>query len=283
MTTTATPPGLIRFQKAIPTKRPGKCFFCGTATKPGTDYAALDGGWVAVCSVHAHSVVEQCKALLLLIQSEAQALNLTADDLAKVNEYAPANVADVLAGNVDLAESIAAAIKLSDALRVVRAHQPVARTNVRSNRYEGKCGTCGSTVAEGSGRIEKVNNKWVTYHLDGDCVQFLIGTTTPVATVAEGRYALQTDEGVKFYRVEHGTVGGRWEGFVFVSAQASDDLHPIRNRTTRQAILDAIAADPQAATVLYGKELGVCGRCGATLTSEWREQGIGPVCSTKAW
>jgi hypothetical protein len=281
MTLTNTPAGLIRFEKSILTKRAGKCFFCGTATTPGTDYAALDGGWIAVCTLHAHSVVEQCKALLLLIQADAVAFKLTADDLAKVNEYAPSNVADVLAGNTDLASSIAAAIKLSDALRVVRAHKPATPANVRPNRYEGKCGTCGSLVAEGSGRIDKVNNKWVTYHLDGDCVTTT--TVVPVATVPEGRYALSTDEGVKFYRVEHGAAGGRWEGYVFVSAVASDDLHPIRNRQHRQAILDSIAADPQAALALYGQELGVCGRCGKALTSEYRKLGIGPVCINKAW
>lgn len=282
MTTSTTPLGLIRFERAMPTKLKGKCFFCGAVTKPGIDYAALDGKWLAVCTVHANSVVEQCKALITLIQADAVSFGLTADDLAVVNTFAPANVGDVLAGNCDIPTAIAAAIKLSDALRAVRAHKPATAATVRANRYEGQCGTCRSTVSEGSGRIEKVNNKWVTFHLDGDCVTTTT-TVAPVATVAEGRYALNTDDGVKFYRVEHGKVGGRWEGFVFVSAQASDDLYPIRNRQARQAILDAIAADPQAATVLYGIELGVCGRCGATLTSEYRKTGIGPVCGTKAW
>jgi hypothetical protein len=279
MTLTNTPAGLIRFERSMSTKHAGKCFFCSAPTAPGIDYAALDGKWIAVCTLHAHSVVEQCKALLVLIQRDGA--GLTADEMSKVNEYAPANVADVLAGNTDLPTSIAAAIKLSDALRVVRAHKPAAAADIRPNRYEGKCGTCKSTVAEGSGRIEKINNKWVTFHRDGDCV-----TTTavaPVATVPEGRYALHTDEGVKFYRVEHGAAGGRWEGYVFVSAVASDDLYPIRNRTSRDAILTTIAADPQAALALYGQELGVCGRCGKALTSEYRKLGIGPVCINKAW
>ena len=70
---------------------------------------------------------------------------------------------------------------------------------------------------------------------------------------------------------------------MFVSAQASDDLFPIRNRDSRNAILTAIGADPQAALVLYGQELGVCGKCGKTLTSEYRKLGIGPVCINKAW
>jgi hypothetical protein len=284
MTTTTTPAGLIRFERSMSTKHAGKCFFCSAPTVPGRDFAALDGKWIAVCTVHAHSVVEQCKALIKLIQADAVTFGLTADDLAKVNEHAPANVADVLAGNTDLPTSIAAAIKLSDALRAVRAHKPAGAATVRTNSYDGKCAACKADVLAGTGRIERKPNGergWLTYHLDGQCPA--PATAAPVK-VAEGRYALRSDAGdVRFYRVEHGAVGSRWEGFVFVSAQASDELHPIRNRNSRTAILDAIAADPQAATILYGKELGVCGRCGATLTSEWRKQGIGPTCSTKAW
>lgn len=93
------------------------------------------------------------------------------------------------------------------------------------------------------------------------------------------RYALRDEvEGtVKFYRVKRG-----WKpGVFFVDVQASDDLYPIRNREHRDAILYAIARDPRAALALYGQEIGSCGRCGRTLTSEYRELGIGPVCIDK--
>ena len=280
MTTTTTPAGLIRFQRSMITKHAGKCFFCSAPTTPGLDYAFTDGKWHACCVLHAHSVVEQVKAMLLLVQ----AATLSADDQAAVNALAPSNLAEVMAGTTDLPTSIAAAIKMDDVLRLVRTVAPVAAT-VRSNRYDGKCGTCKGSVPEGVGRIEKINNKWVTFHLDGQCptpgVAFEV--VAPPVTVPEGRYALNTDEGVKFYSVEHGKVGGKWEGFVFVSAVASDELWPIRNRQARQAILDAIAVDPQAALALYGIELGVCGRCGKALTSEYRKIGIGPVCINKAW
>lgn len=92
-------------------------------------------------------------------------------------------------------------------------------------------------------------------------------------------YALRDDvEGtVRFYRVKRGYK----EGFYFVDVQASDDYYPIRNRAHREAILAAIAKDPQAALALYGQEVGACGRCGRTLTSEYRKLGIGPVCIDK--
>lgn len=91
-------------------------------------------------------------------------------------------------------------------------------------------------------------------------------------------YALTDQDGtVKFYRVKRGYK----EGFYFVDAQASDDYYPIRNRAHREEILSEIAKDIEGALALYGREVGRCGRCGRTLTSEYRKLGIGPVCIDK--
>lgn len=101
------------------------------------------------------------------------------------------------------------------------------------------------------------------------------------ARVPAGRYAIRTDDVTKFYRVNKPTEG-RWQGYTFVDVQASDEFHPIRGATVR-GILAAIGTDPQAAAILYGKELGVCGICGRTLTDEdSRAYGIGPVCREKS-
>lgn len=106
-------------------------------------------------------------------------------------------------------------------------------------------------------------------------------TQVQMVTVPAGHYALTIDDGVKFYRVDCPNEG-RWAGRVFVSRQASDEHFPVKNPDERRAILTAIAADPQAASALYGHELGVCGVCGRTLTNEEsREIGIGPVCRAK--
>ena len=91
-------------------------------------------------------------------------------------------------------------------------------------------------------------------------------------------YALRNEAGeVKFYRVK----AGRKEGFYFLDVQASDDYYPIKNSAAKKAILDAINADREAALALYGRELGRCGRCLRTLTSEYRKLGIGPICIDK--
>lgn len=102
--------------------------------------------------------------------------------------------------------------------------------------------------------------------------------TTPAATVADGRYAVEEDGTLKFFKVKNGNRAG----FVFLDVQASDDWHAVRNVTRIRAIVALIAQDPQAAMIRYGHELGECGRCGRTLTDEAsRAAGIGPVCASK--
>jgi hypothetical protein len=102
--------------------------------------------------------------------------------------------------------------------------------------------------------------------------------TAPTAEVADGRYAVEHEGVLKFFKVKN----GNRPGFVFLDVQASDDWHAIRNVTRIREIVALIAQDPQAAMVRYGHELGECGRCGRTLTDEAsRAAGIGPVCINK--
>ena len=295
MTLTALPTGLDRFKKAIVSKRSGRCNFCDTLTQPDSDYAIVtdSGKWVAVCSPCSASVTAQCKAIVATIGAETASLDLTADDLAEIDSFCPANIADVLAGTVDQREAVAAVIKLGDALACVRTFIPEAdvlaplRAAVASPKlteWERDFATSAVRQIEDGRTLSEKQDAVVTRILDKLNGNAPAPVAAPTVVVPEGRYALREDDGtVKFYRVEHGKAGGKWAGYVFVSAQASDDLYPIRNRDSRNAILTAIGADPQAAVALYGQELGVCGRCGLTLTSEYRKLGIGPVCINKAW
>lgn len=98
-------------------------------------------------------------------------------------------------------------------------------------------------------------------------------------TVPDGHYALVVEGVVKFYSVNTPTEG-KWAGYTFVNAQASDDYHKMSHAAS-QRILAAIAVDPLAAMKLYGIELGECGHCGRALTSDWRKVGIGPICNKK--
>lgn len=103
-------------------------------------------------------------------------------------------------------------------------------------------------------------------------------TVTTSPEVADGRYAVEEDGTLKFFRVKN----GRKAGFVFLDVQASDDWHPVRNLARITSILKLIAVDAHAAMVRYGHELGECGRCGKTLTdAASRAAGIGPTCAGK--
>lgn len=98
--------------------------------------------------------------------------------------------------------------------------------------------------------------------------------------VEAGRYALVAPDGVvKFYRVDRPTEG-KWAGWTFLKAQASDDEWPIKNADEKARILAEIAEDAHGAMIRYGHEIGCCGRCGRTLTDETsRAAGIGPECA----
>lgn len=100
------------------------------------------------------------------------------------------------------------------------------------------------------------------------------------SAIPAGRYAIEEDGELHFFKVDHGK--GKWDGFTFLSIQASDDEYPIKNRDRKTAILQAIGADPRAAMARYGHEIGRCGVCGATLTdADSRARGIGPICNER--
>lgn len=111
--------------------------------------------------------------------------------------------------------------------------------------------------------------------------QTVVAPQLTAPKVPAGRYALDIDGVVKFFKVDCPT-DGPWAGRTFVKIQASDELHRV-SRETAQAVLVLVAKDPEAASKRYGRELGHCGVCGRTLTDEnSRANGIGPICADKA-
>ena len=99
-------------------------------------------------------------------------------------------------------------------------------------------------------------------------------------TVADGRYAVHMDGKLRFFRVNT-PAEGRWSGFTFINEHLGDRKASIRNRAEKLAVLTAISNDSEA-LARFGKELGICGVCGRTLTDEEsRELGIGPICRNK--
>lgn len=113
------------------------------------------------------------------------------------------------------------------------------------------------------------------------------GTGLDLSGLHGGYYAVRTEDGVKFFKVDViRDENNKWNGWVFVRAQASDDLYRIGSQKPGETymgksadVLAEIVKDEQAAFALYGHELGKCGVCGRTLTDEdSRRKGIGPVC-----
>lgn len=99
--------------------------------------------------------------------------------------------------------------------------------------------------------------------------------------VPAGRYAIEEDGVLKFFRVDRPTEG-RWAGWVFLKIQASDELYRVKDPARCEFIFKAIAHDPRAASERYGHELGQCGVCGRTLTDPVSiKNGIGPVCADR--
>lgn len=94
----------------------------------------------------------------------------------------------------------------------------------------------------------------------------------------EGRYALERDGVTKFYVLDCPTQG-KWAGYVFLSALASDTKYPIRDPLTKTSIIAEICEDPENAMLRYGQAIGRCGHCNRLLTDEAsRAKGIGPIC-----
>jgi Family of unknown function (DUF6011) len=102
-------------------------------------------------------------------------------------------------------------------------------------------------------------------------------------SVSDGRYALSTDDGVKFYFILTPETG-KWSGVTFVRLIAGDNTYLVRDPAKRESILARIADDEKAARRLYGEKIGRCGHCNRTLTDESsRAAGIGPVCASRGF
>lgn len=98
--------------------------------------------------------------------------------------------------------------------------------------------------------------------------------------VPAGRYAVENEEGtLRFYTVDR-PERGNWAGFIFLSVWASDERHPIKDKSTKEAILNKIkTVGVQDCAERFGRELGSCAICGRTLTDATsRAIGIGPIC-----
>lgn len=109
----------------------------------------------------------------------------------------------------------------------------------------------------------------------------------PAVEIPAGRYAVETDE-IRCYAVDYGKPGTHWDGFLFLNRISSDDRFPIKNPAEKARILEAIAADVEAASLLAALTLRICrgtmknGKpCGRMLSdtkNPYFTSGLGPEC-----
>jgi hypothetical protein len=164
-------------------------------------------------------------------------------------------------------EDLIACPKASHASPRQETIEAIKSSTARTNKFAGHCSNCKVTVEAGEGLLERQDNLWVVYHKEGEC------PAGEVEGVPAGHYAVSIDGVVKFFFLDT-------SGMLY--AQASDDLHPIKVAAHRAEILDLVKVDTEAASKLYGREIGRCGICNRTLTDEVsRANGIGPVCASK--
>lgn len=111
-------------------------------------------------------------------------------------------------------------------------------------------------------------------------VMAVITKPAPVAVPA-GHYVATIDGVDRFYKIGYGKKGSKWEGFLFIDAQASDEYWPVKNKEHKAAIMNAIKDQGiMECLARYGHALGKCGICNRTLTDpDSIAAGIGPVCA----
>ena len=165
-------------------------------------------------------------------------------------------------------------------------------SNVRSNRYAGTCLSCRGEVPAEAGRIEKAENgRWVTYHLEGECLTAaeVAEDAIDLSDLRSGKYAVPGGDTRLKLRISRSKGNGSTPaGTIFVSDDAEygsrknygrQDVDGLYRGEVKDA-LRAILADPKAAMVAYGQLVGVCGNCGRRLEDEESVRaGIGPICA----
>jgi hypothetical protein len=159
----------------------------------------------------------------------------------------------------------------------------------RPNKYAGNCRLCGSKVEADQGRVDKLDGKWQTAHLEGKCVprtgKQKINNTDRYAEIPKGHYATKSLTGTNdfdFWRVDR-PEDGQYAGRAFIKRIVGGKPEMSVSRVTKFAVLEAIITEGVEVTARrYGQELGRCSRCNRSLTDQVsREFGMGPECRTK--
>lgn len=155
-------------------------------------------------------------------------------------------------------------------------------SDIRANRYAGRCGSCRVEVAADTGRIAKVDGRWVTYHLEGACPTAPAPSAPAHRRVDEEGFYLNPDTG-EVYKVQvahHGS-GALYAKRLELPKDGAERGSWVYEARLRLRIDPAWKLTLEAAQE-WGRLYGYCCRCGAILTDEASiARGLGPICAGK--
>lgn len=159
-------------------------------------------------------------------------------------------------------------------------HSHLPKGHVIENKRDGFCSHCGGVVSVGEGFAVAVGyRQWNTYHRKGEC----FSEAQALESIECGRYALPNLKGTNdldFFIVH--VRGGTKEMLRTIGGHAHQRMTHNETKTHVERLSSLSPEERVEARALYGKELGVCGRCGRHLTDEAsRARGLGSECATK--
>ena len=147
------------------------CMTCGTPLALGAAFAATKGdGWHSYCERCAADTKAQIAGLIARIETLVAPLGANVPaNVTDVVQYLTPQIEAILAGTggdaVSRSSRPAASSQVDRRGQGCHAARPGSheqlRRQVRHLRHLG---------AEKKGRIEKINGRWATFHLDGECV-----------------------------------------------------------------------------------------------------------------
>lgn len=169
-----------------------------------------------------------------------------------------------------------------------------ARSNAteRTNRYDGRCATCGQTVPAETGALTQANGQWIVNHKGGCPAK---PEPTPQAAAADGYEAAKGDVHVidgDYYRVHVGQTSGRpyaVKADIVAEAEWAEDgkllvagiVNWVRVPGLVTKLTKATLATATEAAA-FGHLAGRCCFCSTPIdTPESTTVGYGPSCASK--
>jgi len=289
-----TPAGLKRFTRSMVTRFAGKCAFCGEATVPGIDYAALSQGkWLAVCLPCTVSIGAQVRGKIRTLQAASAGLDAAA--LAPIAAVLPSNddLTTAMAEDANEAHAYDVLLKLDAALTLLVSVKPVAadplldalRAVADNAAASPRDREFAASLAQGLARYGKLTERQAP-HAERLVARYAAGSTVATAAPSADEGLYTHDDGT--VRKVYMTRNDRLACKVLVVTQHDDgEYHGAFEYETggRRIVADALAAGTarimtQDEAAAFGRQYSFCCNCAKYLDDDRSlAAGYGPTCA----